>query len=331
MAKAQKIVLTPEEKAHQKVRRRAQIKRDRLIYLLLLPGFLYFIIFKIVPMYGVLIAFKDYYAPSQFFGPGFSEFGKDWVGFENFRLFLTDSSFWMLLRNTLIISGMNIIFFFPLPIVMALLLNEMKVQWYKKAIQTLVYVPHFVSMVVVFSITYVLLRAPAAKESGGAIYEIVKSLNGGNGVDIMQDKIAIYWVVLLQNVWKETGWGTIIFLAALAGVDVEQYEAAIVDGANRWQQLIYITLPAITGTIVTMLILRMGSVLNTGYEQPILLKNSGNADSIQTFDTYVYFQGMQGGEYGYTTAVSLFKSIISIIFIQSANAIAKHAGQEGLY
>ena len=331
MAKAQKIVLTPEEKAHQKVRRRAQIKRDRWIYLLLLPGFLYFIIFKIVPMYGVLIAFKDYYAPSQFFGPGFSEFGKDWVGFENFRLFLTDSSFWMLLRNTLIISGMNIIFFFPLPIIMALLLNEMKVQWYKKAIQTLVYVPHFVSMVVVFSITYVLLRAPAAKESGGAIYEIVKSLNGGNGVDIMQDKIAIYWVVLLQNVWKETGWGTIIFLAALAGVDVEQYEAAIVDGANRWQQLIYITLPAITGTIVTMLILRMGSVLNTGYEQLILLKNSGNADSIQTFDTYVYFQGMQGGEYGYTTAVSLFKSIISIIFIQSANAIAKHAGQEGLY
>ena len=295
MAKAQKIVLTPEEKAHQKVRRRAQIKRDRWIYLLLLPGFLYFIIFKIVPMYGVLIAFKDYYAPSQFFGPGFSEFTKDWVGFENFRLFLTDSSFWMLLRNTLIISGMNIIFFFPLPIVMALLLNEMKVQWYKKAIQTLVYVPHFVSMVVVFSITYVLLRAPAAKESGGAIYEIVKALNGGNGVDIMQDKIAIYWVVLLQNVWKETGWGTIIFLAALAGVDVEQYEAAIVDGANRWQQLIYITLPAITGTIVTMLILRMG------------------------------------GEYGYTTAVSLFKSIISIIFIQSANAIAKHAGQEGLY
>lgn len=331
MAKAQKIVLTPEEKAQAKVKRRAQIIRDRWMYLLLLPGFLYFIIFKIVPMYGVLIAFKDYYAPSQFFGPGGSAFVQDWVGFENFRLFLTDQSFWMLLRNTLIISGMNIIFFFPLPIIMALLLNEMKVQWYKKTIQTLVYVPHFVSMVVVFSITYVLLRAPALNEAGGAVYEIVKALNGGNGIDILQDKIAIYWVVLLQNVWKETGWGTIIFLAALAGVDVEQYEAAIVDGANRWQQLIYITIPAIMGTVVTMLILRMGSVLNTGYEQLILLKNTGNADSIQTFDTYVYFQGMQGGEYGYTTAVSLFKSIISIIFIQSANSIAKHAGQEGLY
>lgn len=332
MAKAQKVVLTPEEKAQAKQKRWAQIKRDRWMYLLLLPGFLYFIIFKIVPMYGVLIAFKDYYASSQFFGAGGSEFLKDWIGFENFRLFLTDQSFWMLLKNTLIISAMNIIFFFPLPIIMALLLNEMKVQWYKKTIQTLVYVPHFVSMVVVFSITYVLLKAPAsATQSGGAVYEIIKAMRGGNGMNVLEDKIAIYWVVLLQSVWKETGWGTIIFLAALAGVDVEQYEAAIVDGANRFQQLIYITIPAIMGTVVTMFILRMGSVLNTGYEQLILLKNDANANSIQTFDTYVYYQGMQGGEYGYTTAVSLFKSIISIIFIQSANTIAKHAGQEGLY
>ncbi|MDY3972685.1 MAG: ABC transporter permease subunit [Clostridia bacterium] len=328
MAKAQKVVLSPEEKALAKQKRWAQIKRDKWMYLLLLPGFLYFIIFKIVPMWGILIAFKDYGATSKFFGPAFF---RDWIGFDNFISFFMDSSFLQLLRNTLIISGMNIIFFFPLPIILALLLNEMKVQWYKKVVQTLVYVPHFVSMVVIASITFMLVKTPSsATQSGGALYEIVKALTGKE-MQALGGGYAIYWVLLIQNIWKETGWGTIIFLAALAGVDVEQYEAAIVDGANRFQQLIYITLPAILGTIVTMFILRMGSVLDTGFEQIILMQNTLNREKSETFDTYVYQYGRVEGNYGYSTAVGLFKSIISIICIQTANRLAKKAGQDGLF
>lgn len=331
MAKAEKVVLTPEEKALAKKKKWLQIKKDKWMYLLLLPGFLYFIVFKIVPMWGVLIAFKDYYAGLPFFGKGFSQFGKNWVGVDNFVNFVTDSSFLQLLRNTLIISGMNIIFFFPLPIVLALLLNEIKVQWYKKLLQTLVYVPHFVSMVVIASITFMLVKTPSMDgQSGGALYEIIKSLTGKN-LNALGSPIAIYWVLLIQNIWKETGWGTIIFLAALAGVDVEQYEAAIVDGANRFQQLIYITLPAILGTIVTMFILRMGSVLDTGFEQIILMQNELNRNTSETFDTYVYQIGRVQGNYGYSTAVGLFKSVISIICIQTANRLAKKAGQEGLF
>ena len=325
MAKTQKVQLTPQEKAVAKQKKWTRIKRDKWMYLLLLPGFLYFIVFKIVPMWGVLIAFKDYYAGMPFFTL------EHWIGFRNFTDFFGDSSFLQLLRNTLIISFMNLIFYFPLPIVLALLLNEIKVQWYKKALQTLVYVPHFVSMVVIASISFMLLKTPSMEgASGGGLYEIIKAMTGKE-VNILGSPTAIYWILLIQNIWKETGWGTIIFLAALAGVDVEQYEAAIVDGANRFQQLIYITVPAILGTIVTMFILRMGSVLDTGFEQIILMQNELNRNTSEAFDTYVYQVGRIQGNYGYSTAVGLFKSIISIICIQTANTLAKKAGQTGLY
>lgn len=327
MAKAQKAALTPEQKAAAKTKRWTQIKRDKWMYLLLLPGFLYFIVFKIVPMWGVLIAFENYYAGIPFF----ANIVNNWVGFDNFLQFFTDSSFLQLLRNTLIISLMNLIFYFPLPIILALLLNEIKVQWYKKFLQTLVYVPHFVSMVVIASITFMLLKTPSMEGyQGGALYEIIKSVTG-KGINMLESPIAIYWILLFQSIWKETGWGTIIFLAALAGVDVEQYEAAIVDGANRFQQLVYITFPAILGTIVTMFILRMGSVLDTGFEQIILMQNNLNRTTSETFDTYVYQIGRVQGNYGYSTAVGLFKSIISIICIQTANRLAKRAGQDGLF
>ena len=337
-----------------------QIKRNKWMYFLLLPGVLFFIIFKIVPLWGIFIAMKNYYAGVPFMAA-------EWVGLDNFIRFFSSNSFLQLLRNTLIISGMNIVFYFPLPIILALLLNEIRVQWYKKVLQTLVYVPHFVSMVVIASITFMLLKESSSDATtGGAIFEITKKLTGtgetwlsgkvaiywvllvqniwketGWGTIIflaalagetwLSGKVAIYWVLLVQNIWKETGWGTIIFLAALAGVDVEQYEAAIVDGATRFQQLIYITLPAIFSTIVTMFILRMGSVLDTGFEQIILMQNSLNMSSTDTFDTYVYNIGRVDGNYGYSTAVGLFKSVVSLICIQVANRLAKKAGQSGLF
>lgn len=324
MAKVAKATLTPVEKALKKQKTWTRIKRDKWLYLLLLPGILYFIIFKFVPMWGVLIGFKTYYAGMDFMTA-------PWVGFDNFINFLTDASFAKLLKNTLIISGMNLLLFFPLPIVLALLLNEMKVQWYKKGVQTLVYVPHFVSMVVIASISFMLLKTPSMEGyTGGALYEIIKSISGKD-VNVLGEPSYFYWIILLQNVWKESGWGTIIFLAALAGVDVEQYEAAIVDGANRFQQMIYITFPAISSTIVIMFILRTGSVLDTGFEQIILMQNNLNKDVSQTFDTFVYEQGRIKGDYGYSTAVGLFKSIISIICIRSANWAAKKTGQSGLF
>lgn len=324
MAKVQKVVLSPQEKAEARAKTWSRIKRDKWMYLLLLPGLLYFIIFKIVPLWGIFISMKDYYAGIPFMQAR-------WVGLDNFITFFTDSSFLQLLRNTLIISFMNLVFYFPLPILLALLLNEIKVQWYKKFLQTLVYVPHFVSMVVIASISFMILKTPSIEGySGGALYEITKAITG-KGVNALESPIAIYWILLIQAIWKETGWGTIIFLAALAGVDVEQYEAAIVDGASRLQQLVYITFPAILGTIVTMFILRMGSVLDTGFEQIILMQNELNRQTSETFDTYVYNIGRVQGNYGYSTAVGLFKSVISLICIQTANRLAKKAGQDGLF
>ncbi len=324
MAKAQKVVLSPEEKAAARAKTWSKILRDRWMYLLLLPGFLYFLIFKIFPMWGVLIGFKAYYA-------GLSFTNSEWVGFQNFIDFFVGSDFWRLLKNTLIISFMNLIFFFPLPIILSLFLNEIKVQWYKSVLQTMVYVPHFVSMVVICSITFMILKTPTSDAgTGGALYEIIKSMTG-KSVDFLESPTAIYWVLLFQAIWKETGWGTVIFLAALAGVDVEQYEAAIVDGANRWQQLIYITIPSILGTVVTMFILRMGSVLDTGFEQIILMQNPLNKSNSETFDTYVYWYGRVDGDYGHTTAIGLFKSLVSLTCIQLANRAAKAVGQAGLF
>ncbi|MCX7714405.1 MAG: ABC transporter permease subunit [Clostridia bacterium] len=324
MAEAAKVSLSPAQKKMMRERNWNKIKKDKWMYLLLLPGVLYFIIFKFAPMWGVLIAFKNYYAGIPFLNT-------PWVGFDNFIDFFKDSDFPRLLKNTLIISGMNLVFYFPLPILLALLMNEVKVKFYKNAVQTMVYVPHFVSMVVIASITFMLLKTPSMEGyTGGALFELIKQITGKQ-VNVLESPTSFYWVILFQAIWKETGWGTIIFLAALAGVDVEQYEAAIVDGANRFQQMIYITLPAIASTIVIMLILRMGSVLDTGFEQILLMQNDLNITNSETFDTYVYQIGRVQGNYGFSTAVGLFKSVVSIICIQSANFIARKLGQSSLF
>ena len=326
MAKAQKVVLSPEEKAEAKQKRWAQIKRDKWMYLLLLPGFLYFIIFKIVPMWGILISFKDYYAGIPFFG---SNFFNGWIGFDNFKNFFTDSSFLQLLRNTLIISGMNIIFFFPLPIVLALLLNEIKVQWYKKVLQTLVYVPHFVSMVVIASITFMLVKTPSMEGmSGGALYEIIKSMTGKN-LNALGSPIAIYWVLLIQNIWKETGWGTIIYLAALSGISPDLYEAAEIDGANRLQQIWNITIPAIMNTILVVFILNLAKVMNV-FESVFVLYNSLVYDVSDVIQTYTYRVGIVGNDYGYSTAIGLFKSVISLILVTASDIISKKVRGYGI-
>jgi len=295
-----------------------RIKRDRWLYVLVLPGVLYYFIFKLMPMFGIIIAFQKY-------NPYLGFLNSPWVGFKNFSDFFSNPDFSRLFVNTLWISFLSIVFYFPAPIILSLLLNEVRVSWYKRTVQTLVYIPHFLSWVIAYSIFYMMLTT-----DGGIINLLIEQF-GGEKIAFLSDKSWFRPLVIIQSIWKETGWGTIIFLAALASVDVQQYEAAVVDGAGRLRQLWHITLPAIKSTIIILLILRMGSVLNTGFEQIYLMSNSVNRSVSQVFDTYVYEIGITRGSFSFATAVNLFKSIIGIILVYSTNTIAKKAGEATIF
>ena len=301
-----------------RTRRWAKLKKDKWIYLLLAPGLLYFLIFKYVPMWGILLAFKDYQ-------PFLGFWKSSWVGFEHFKVFFGNPEFVMLLRNTLILSFYNLLFYFPVPIILALLLNEVRRAYFKRTIQTLIYVPHFISMVIVASLTYVFLTT-----QGGIVNGLLEKYTGST-IDFLASPDWFRPMIILQTIWKESGFGTIIFLAALAGVDVEQYEAAIMDGANRWRQLWHITLPSIRNTIVILLILRMGEVMDNGFEQIYLMLNPLNREVAEVFDTYVYMMGITQGAFSYSTAVGLFKAVIGVILVLGSNWLAKRFGQTGIY
>lgn len=291
---------------------------QKWLYLLFLPGFLYFIIFKYIPMGGIAIAFQNF-SPYM----GFKE--SEWIGLYHFKNFFMGSDFKMLLTNTLGISLLNLLFYFPAPIILALFLNEIKNQKFKKVAQTFVYIPHFISFVIVATLTYQLFNI-----NDGIINQIIKSLTG-NTINFLGAPKYFKGVIVGQSIWKETGYGTIIFLAALSGVDTQLYEAAKVDGAGRWRLMWHITLPAIKGTIIIMLILRVGSILNTGYEQIFLMSNDLNATKAEVFDTYVYRRGIIQGQYSYSTAVGLFKSVVGMAMVLTSNWIAKKSGESGIY
>ncbi|WP_139251865.1 ABC transporter permease [Gracilibacillus kekensis] len=295
-----------------------QLLRDKWLYFLLIPGALYFILFKYLPMWGVLIAFQDY-SPFR----GFWE--SEWVGAEHFLNFFQNPDFFRLLRNTLILALYDLVFFFPAPIIVALLLNELRRQYFKRTIQTLVYVPHFMSWVIIASITYIFLTT-----SGGAINAAVEFFTGEK-INFLSNPDYFRPMIIAQVIWKETGWGTVIFLAALASVSAEQYEAAIMDGAGRFRRMWHVTLPALRSTIVILLILRLGNFLDQGFQQIFLMTNSLNRSVADVFDTYVYFVGITQGMFSYSTAVGLFKAIVGIILIYGADYLAKKMGQTGLF
>ncbi|MDQ0901525.1 MULTISPECIES: sugar ABC transporter permease [unclassified Paenibacillus] len=295
-----------------------KVLRDKYLLLLLLPGLAYFIIFKYVPMWGVLLAFKNYQ-------PYVGFFKSEWVGLDNFKQFFQDPVFFRLIRNTLLLGLYDMVFFFPAPIILAVLLNEVRKSFYKRFIQSLIYIPHFISMVIVASISYLLLTT-----EGGVINEMMLKLFGYK-IDFLTSENWFRPLIITQSIWKEMGWGTIIFLAALAGVDQEQYEAAIVDGANRFRQLWHITLPAIQGTIIIVLILRMGHFMDRGFEQVLLMINPLNRPVAEVFDTYVYTAGIVQGAFSYSAAVGLFKAIIGVILVFSTNYLAKRAGHSGIF
>lgn len=296
------------------------------LYILMIPGILYMLIFNYTPMAGLVMAFEDF---SPYNGDTAIQalFGSPFAGLKYFEKLFTGPDFWRLLRNTLAISLANLIFAFPAPIILALLLNELRCKWFKRFSQTLVYIPHFVSIVIVAALTYQLFSTT----DGVAYHMLVQVFGKQNAPDIMSDPKLFSTMIVGQNLWKETGYGTIIYLAALSSVDPQLYEAAKIDGAGRWQLMWHVTLPAIRGTIILMLIMKVGSLLNTGYEQIFLMQNAMNRSVSDVFDTYIYTKGIVNGQYSLATAAGLFKSIVSMVMVVGANKIAKLFGESGLY
>ncbi|NHN32969.1 sugar ABC transporter permease [Paenibacillus sp. S3N08] len=294
------------------------IKRDKILYLLMLPGLLFFLIFKYIPMWGIIISFQDY-------SPYMGIMASHWVGFEHFTRFFANPDFLILFRNTMMISLLSLVFFFPIPIFLALLLSEVNNKVFKRIVQSIVYLPHFLSWVVVVGITFLLFS-----QSSGMI-NLALEYFGFAKIDFLSN-VNLFWGMLtLQNIWKDTGWGTIIFLAAIAGIDPQQYEAARIDGANRLRQTWHITLPAIRSVIVVLFILRIGQIMDVGFEQVFLMMNGAVSEVADVFETYVYRIGIQGGQLSYSTAVGLFKSVVGLILVIAANRIAKRFGEEGIY
>lgn len=306
---------------HEKEKKQSlwrDLARERHLYFMLIPGILYFVIFKYLPMFGVTVAFQNYL-------PFLGFFKSEWVGLANFQRLFTDPVFFDLLKNTIILALYNLLFFFPLPIIIALLLNELRSKRLQRVFQSIIYIPHFISWVVIAGICYNILSVDT-----GIVNAFIKS-SGGEPINFLASSTWFRPLITLQVIWKETGWGTIIFLAALAGVNMELYEAAMMDGANRWQQLLHVTFPAIKSTIVVLLILRMGTFMDNGFEQIFLMLNSMNRNVGEVFDTYVYTSGLLNGQFSYSTAVGLFKSAISLVLVLSVNHFAKQVGEEGVY
>lgn len=292
--------------------------RDKWLYLMMLPGVAYFLIFKYVPMYGLIMAFQDY-------RPHLGFFGSPWVGLKHFERFFSESSFGMLFRNTIMLAIYNLIFFFPLPIILSLMMNELRRERFKRFVQTLIYIPHFVSWVVVVGIFYMLLTT-----ENGILNELIYAISGKKIAFLLEPE----WfrtMIVSQSIWKDVGWGTIIFLAALSGVDMQLYEAARIDGAGRWRQLWHITLPAIRSTIIILLILRLGDFLDSGFEHIFLMITPTNREVGEVFDTYVYTKGLTQAQYSYSAAVGLFKSAVGLVLVLGSNWLAKRFGQEGVY
>ncbi|MFI2103114.1 ABC transporter permease [Isoptericola sp. NPDC019693] len=303
---------------HARRKRVPVLWKHKALYLMAVPGILYFILFKYAPMGGLVIAFQDYL---PFLGIG----GSPWVGFDHFVRFFSEDTFYVLLRNTLMISLGMLIFSFPVPVILALLLNEVRTKWFQRSIQSVIYLPHFLSWVIVVSIFYVLLTT-----DGGSVNNLLVSW-GFDPIPFLTDPDWLRPMYIFQEIWKGAGWGTIVYLAAMTAVDVQLYEASELDGAGRLRQAWHITLPAIRPTIIVMFILAIGDFLELGFEHMFLVMNSLNRDVADIFDTYVYTAGIENGQLSYAAAVGLFKGLVGLILVVFANRLAKRFGEEGVY
>ncbi|KRF06075.1 sugar ABC transporter permease [Paenibacillus sp. Soil766] len=296
----------------------AQIKRDRFFYFLLIPFLLWYALFLFKPMYGIQIAFKDY---SIFKGIE----GSPWVGFKHFTEFLSSEYFIRVFKNTLIISLYSLLFVFPAPIVLALLLNEVKNMFFKKAVQTLTYMPHFISVVIVSGIVTNFLSP-----TNGLVNQIIEMF-GFDKIYFLTIPGYFRTILMSMNVWQDAGFSAIIYLAALAGINTELYEAAVIDGANKWKRMLNVTLPGILPTIMILLILKVGHLLDVGYEAIILLYQPVTYSTADVIGTYVYREGIVNGRYDMATAVGLFNSVVGLILIFFSNWLSKKYTDNGLW
>lgn len=301
---------------------RAIIKKDLCknwkLYLIFLPVLIYYIVFMYVPMYGAVIAFKD-------FSPMKGIMGSDWVGLYHFKDFFTSPDFKKILFNTLNISISSIVWGFPAPIILALMINEVRTKVLKRGVQTITYMPHFISLVVVCGIIKTFLG------TDGFVTQLLSKIGLCEASNMLGNKNYFVPIYVLSGIWQEIGWGSIIYLAALTGINQDLYEAAEVDGAGKWRQLFSITLPSLVPTIIVMLILRMGSVMTVGFEKIILLYNPLTMDTADVIQSYVYRRGLVESNFSYSTAVGLFNSVVNCILLFTTNFISKRSTGESIW
>ena len=295
-----------------------KMKRYYQLYLLLLPALIYFIIFRYGPMYGLQIAFKDYVATKGFLGSPF-------VGLKHFERFFSSPDFVMILKNTVMLSVGSILINFPMAIIVALMLHQVTCNRYKKAVQTIIYAPHFISMVVLVGMITLFLSP-----SSGIINKIIEAF-GGEAIFFMAEPAWFKPVYILSETWQNTGWGTVIYLAALSSVSPELYEAAEMDGANKWQKMWHIDFPGILPTAVIQLILTTGNILSIGYEKVFLMQNALNRTASEVISTYEYKQGLQNAQYSYSAAIGLFNAVINLAILLLVNKFAQKVSDTSLW
>ncbi|WP_235918212.1 ABC transporter permease [Paenibacillus lutrae] len=295
-----------------------KLRRDKYLLLLLLPCLLYYLVFKYAPIFGVVIAFKNF---NLFKGVMES----DWVGLKYFSMFFNSPDFWPVLRNTFLLGLYKLIFGFPAPIILALLINEVRKSFLKRFVQTISYLPHFISNVVVAGIAVMFLSP-----TSGIVNQLLSAI-GAERINFLVEASWFRSIYVSTDVWQHIGWGTIIYLAALTAIDPQMYEAARMDGANRWKQMLHITLPGITPAIVIILILDIGKILEIGFEKVYLLATPATYEAADIISTYVYRIGLTQGNYSYATAIDLFTGIISFIFIIAANAFSRKVSGSSIW
>lgn len=310
-------VQAPQKKGYW-TRLRRDVRRNYQVYLMILPVIAYYLVFCYKPMYGALIAFQDYNPLNA------SILDNKWVGFANFIEFFKGRYFGRLIKNTLTISLTSTIIGFPIPIIFALLMNEIRYRKFTRVIQTMSYMPHFISIVVVCSMIISFTNA------GGFLNNLFTRL-GYSGKPMLSDPDLFVPVYVASGIWQGMGWDSILYIAALAGIDQQLYEAASIDGASRWQQMIHVTLPGIAPTFVTMFILRMGGLMNVGYEKIILLYSPITYSSADVISSYVYRMGIERMNYSSSTAVGLFNSAINILLLLITNWFSKKVSETSLF
>ncbi len=295
---------------------KTDVKRNWTLYLLIIPPILYFFLFNYKPLYGALIAFQDY-RPTR-------GFGEEWVGFKHFIRFFENPYFGRLLKNTLSINIADLIFGFPAPIILALMLNEMRHSKFKVICQSITYLPHFISSVVICGMIVQFCLTDG-------LFNDIAVLFGGERISMLQQPSYYQPIYVISGIWQSLGWNSIIFLAALAGVDKELYDAAKVDGAGKWKQMLNVTIPSITPTIIIMFILRIGSLMSMGHEKTMLLYNETVYETADVISTYVYRYGMMDQQWSYSTAVNLFNTVVNLILLFAANIISRKVSETSLW